>query len=45
MTQLDWSPLKEEGTTSMQAGFHRFMSGIIAFRKNHPALGVENFLK
>ncbi|GAX83904.1 hypothetical protein CEUSTIGMA_g11328.t1 [Chlamydomonas eustigma] len=42
MTQLDWSPLKDE--TSMHAGFHRFMSGIISFRKSHPAVGVENFL-
>lgn len=41
MTRLDWSPLKQRD--SPQAGFHAFMTGIINFRRQHPALGTDHF--
>ena len=44
MTQMDWSKLSLEPEQSPQAGFYRFMSGLINFRKSHPALGVDSFL-
>ena len=44
MTRLDWSSISLDAETSPQAGFYRFLSGLINFRKAHPALGVDSFL-